>query len=292
MKRRDFIQKTGLATAGLMASSALMAHNEEEIIKKFGFQAYTVRDVIYNDMAGTLKSLKKAGYDYMELFDFQEGKLLGKPIKEAKAIIDKSKIEVRSIHVPTGSGGKVSGTLNHEFQRAIDDAAEFGAEFIVIPYLTDEERKSIDQYKALADKLNEAGAMCQKSNLQIAYHNHDFEFIELDGQIPYDVLLKTDPFLVKMELDLYWARFAGVNPLTLFRDHRGRFPLWHVKDLSLDEGQPMTEVGNGIIDWRQLFSQKGNAGLQYFFVEQDRNFALNSVESLKTSIKYLKKLSF
>lgn len=293
MKRRDFIQKTGLATAGLMASSSLMANmKEEEIIKRFGFQAYTVRDVIYKDMAGTLKSLRKAGYNYMELFDFQEGKLLGKPLKEAKAIIDKSKIKVRSIHVATGAGGKISGTLNHEFQRAVDEAAELGAEYIVIPYLTEDERKTLDQYKALADQLNKAGETCQKSGLQVAYHNHEFEFVELEGQVPYDVLLKTDPFLVKMELDLYWTRFAGKNPLTLFREHRGRFPLWHVKDLSIDEGQPMTEVGNGIIDWEQLFRQQKNAGLHYFFVEQDANFAVNSVESLKTSIKHLKKLTF
>ena len=294
MKRRQFIQKTGAATAGLMASSTyLMAHvKKEETIKKFGFQSYTVRDVLYKETAGTLESLKKAGYDYMELFDFQQGKLLGKPFKETKTIIERSALEVKSIHVMTGGTRKISGTLNHEFEKAIDGAAELGAKYIVIPFLTEEERKSIDQYKALTDKLNKAGALCQKSGIQLAYHNHGFEFIPLEGQVPYDVLLEADPSLLKMELDLYWVRFVQKDPLALIEKHPGRFPLWHVKDLSADKGHPMTEVGNGVIDWGVLFRQKKNAGMKYFFVEQDTGFAKNSLESLKTSIRYLKKLSF
>lgn len=293
MKRRDFIQKASLASAGVMAASPLLLQPlEDDVIKKLGFQAYTVRDVIYKDMPGTLKALRKAGYSYCELFDFQDGKILGKPISEAKAILEKSKIAVRSIHVPTGAGKKVSGTMNHEFQRAIDDAKELGAEYLVCPWLDSSERQTIDQYKALADLLQKCGEMCNNSGLGFAYHNHEFEFEELDGQIPYDLILATDPRLVQIELDIYWVRYAGLNPLTIMRENRGRIPFWHVKDLSLDEGKPMTEVGNGIIDWKQIFRHKEESGMKYFFVEQDRNFANNSVESLKTSLKYLKKINY
>lgn len=293
MKRRDFIQKASLASAGVMAASPLLSHPfEDGVIKTFGFQAYTVRDVIYKDMAGTLKTLRKAGYDYAELFDFQEGKILGKPIKEAKAILKKSKIDVKSIHVPTGAGKKVSGTMNHEFQRAIDDAKELGAEYLICPWLDSSERQSIDQYKALTDLLQTCGEMCAKSDLGFAYHNHEFEFEELDGQVPFDLILATDPNLVKIELDLYWVRYAEQNPLKIIRENSGRIPFWHVKDLSLDEGKPMTEVGNGIIDWKQMFKHKEESGMKYFYIEQDRNFANNSLESLATSVKYLKKLNY
>jgi len=295
MKRRDFIEKTSLATAGLLTSSGLISKAlDEDIVKAFGFQAYTVRDVIYDDMAGTLKSLRKAGFSYMELFDFQEGKILGKPIAEAKKIIDKSKLKVKSIHVPTGGTGnkKVSGTLNHEFQRAVDDAAELGAEYLVCPYLQAEERKSIDQYKVLAELLQKCGEMCQKSGLGFAYHNHEFEFEKLQGQIPFDILLETDPYFVKLELDIYWVRYAGLDPINIIRENAGRIPLWHVKDLSLDDDKKMTEVGNGIIDWEQLFRYQAESGMRYFYIEQDNYFAENSVESLKTSIKHMKKMRF
>ncbi|MFY0592384.1 sugar phosphate isomerase/epimerase family protein [Roseivirga sp.] len=295
MKRRDFIGKTSVATAGLMTAPGLVSKAlEEDIVKSFGFQAYTVRDVIYDDMAGTLKTLRKAGFSYMELFDFQEGKILGKPIAEAKKIIEKSKLKVKSIHVPTGAadGQKVSGTMNIDFQRAVDDAAELGAEYLVCPYLTQGERTKIDQYKALAELLQKCGEMCQKSGLGFAYHNHEFEFEKLQGQIPYDIILETDPYYVKLELDMFWVRYAGLDPINLIRENAGRIPLWHVKDLSLDDGKKMTEVGNGIIDWPQLFRYQVESGMRYFYVEQDTNFANNSIESLKTGIKHLKKMKY
>ena len=114
----------------------------------------------------------------------------------------------------------------------------------------------------------------------------------MEGQIPFDIILDTDPSAVQIELDIYWTRFAEQNPLKIFKENSGRVALWHVKDLSLDEGKPMTELGNGIIDWKQIFKHKEESGMKYFFIEQDRNFANNSLESLATSLKYLKKLNY
>lgn len=294
MNRRNFIQQSAMATAGLMAGNSLLANPFREKIKEFGFQVYTVRDVIQKDMAGTLKTLKRAGYDYAEFFDFGGGKLLGKSIQEARQVIDQSKLKVKSIHVMTGAQAPdMKGTIVNDWQKGVDEAAELGTEYLVCAYLLDFERKTIDQYKELADKFNKAGEICKKSGIQFAYHNHDFEFKELEGQIPYDILLnETESDLVKMELDIYWARHADQDPLKLFRDNLGRFPLWHVKDMELDEKRTMTEVGNGRIDWKQLFAHHPDAGLKYFFVEQDYNWQTDPVTSLKASIKYLKGLSF
>lgn len=287
MKRRDFIQKAGLATSATLFAPNLVANTYPfEAIKSFGFQSYTVRDVIYKDMPGTLKELGKAGYDYMEGFDFNNGKFLGKPVAETKKIIDDSKISVKSIHIMTPN-------MNGDWERDVQAASDLGAEFMACAFLMPNERQTLDQYKKLCELLNKSAEVAKSAGIQFAYHNHDFEFQELEGQIPMDVILKeTDADLVKVELDIYWARHAGINPLTFFSNNLGRVPLWHVKDLSLDEGQPMTEVGNGIIDWKPIFGHKNDAGLKYFFVEQDRNFATDSITSLKTSIKHLKKLSF
>lgn len=287
MKRRNFLQSAALAgSAALVAPSALAEAMRREKIKEFGFQSYTVRDFIMKDMAGTLKRLRKAGYTNMEGFNFGEGKLLGKPIAEAKEIISDNKITLKSIHIMTPN-------LGDNMQKTIDDAAELGTEYLVCAYLMPNERESIDQYKALCEQFNTFGEMAKKSGIQFAYHNHDFEFQEIDGQLPMDVILKeTSSSNVQIELDIYWARKAGINPLTFFRDNSGRVPLWHVKDLSLDEGQPMTEIGNGIIDWKQIFAHKKDAGLRYFFIEQDANFEVDSLTSLETSIKHLKKMSY
>ncbi|MHA7101294.1 sugar phosphate isomerase/epimerase family protein [Roseivirga pacifica] len=294
MNRRKFLSQSALASAGLLAAPSLFANSMEAKIKSFGFQVYTLRDVIYKDMEGTLSTMKKAGYDYAEFFDFAEGKLLQKPVKEAKAIIDKTKIKPRSIHVMTGAmAPEQKGTILNDWQMSVDAAAELGAEYLICAYLMDFERETIDQYKALAEKFNEAGEACKKAGIQFCYHNHDFEFQKIDGQLPYDILLKeTDPGLMKMELDIYWAKYINVDPVKLFQADKGRYPLWHVKDLSAKQDRLMTEVGNGTIDWAEIFSHANDAGMKGFFVEQDRNFASDSVSSLQTSINYLKKLKY
>lgn len=294
MKRREFVQKSALASAGVLAASPLMSAIEAEKIKEFGVQIYTVRDLISKDYEGTLKSLKKVGFDYCEAFDFGDGKLLGKSIKDAKAAFAKAKLPIRSIHASTGATTpKVSGTMNNDWQRAVDDAAELGAKYLVCPYLQSVERENIDQYKKLAELLSKCGEISRKSNIQFLYHNHEFEFQELDGQIPYDILLKeTDPYWLKMELDIYWARFADVDPIKLFRDNPQRFPLWHVKDMDLNEERNMTEVGKGRIDWKQLFTHKNDAGMMSFFIEQDRNWTVDPMSSTATGLKHLKGLRF
>jgi len=287
MKRRNFLQSAALAgSAALLAPNAIAETLRRERIKEFGFQAYTVRDFIYKDMPSTLKRLRKAGFDFMEGFDFGGGKLLQKPISEAKEILKDQKMGIKSLHIMTGN-------LNNTWEQDIDDAADLGAEYIACAYLMPNERESIDQYKALTELFNKCAEKAKSAGIQFAYHNHDFEFQELDGQLPMDVILsETDEDLVKIELDIYWARRAGINPLTFFRDNLKRVPLWHVKDLSMAEGQPMTEVGNGIIDWEQIFKHKDDSGMKYFFVEQDANFQEDSLSSLETSIKHLKKLYY
>jgi len=294
MDRRTFISNAALAGAAVAASPNLLARTLDESIKKYGFQAYTVRDVIYKDMPGTLKRLRKAGYDYMEAFDFGNGKLMGKSIADAKQIVEDAKLELKSIHVMTGAAAPdMKGTMMNEWQMAVDQAAELGAKYIVCAYLMDFERESIDQYKALAELFNKCGEAAAKSGLQFCYHNHEFEFQTLDSQLPMDVILnETDADKVKLELDIYWARFAGINPIQFFSQNLGRIPLWHVKDLSIKQDNLMTEVGNGIIDWKQMFQYQNDSGLEAFFVEQDRNFAVDSVSSLEASQRYLRKLKF
>jgi sugar phosphate isomerase/epimerase len=294
MKRREFVQKTALASAGVLASSSLMATMAPDKIKEFGVQIYTVRDLIAKDYYGTLKALRKTGFDYCEAFGFGDGKLLGKSIKDAKAAFAKAKLPIRSIHASTGATTpNVSGTMNNDWQRAVDDAAELGAKYLVCPYLQTEERKNIDQYKRLAELMNKCGEASIKSGIQFLYHNHEFEFQELDGEIPYDIILKdTDSYLVKMELDIYWVRFADQDPLKMFRENPKRFPLWHIKDMETAATRNMTEVGKGRIDWRQLFAHAPDAGMTSFFIEQDRNWATDPIRSTATGLKHLKGLRY
>ncbi len=161
---------------------------------------------------------------------------------------------------------------------------EVGQEYAALGYLREEERRSMDDYKRVADLLNSAGEKAKKKGIQLCYHNHDFEFQELEGQLPmYYLLDNTDPELVKMELDLYWITKAKYDIKDFFNKYNGRIPLWHVKDM--DASGDFTEVGSGSVDFETAFANKEVAGMKHFFVEQDQSN--NPIKSIKKSFDYV-----
>ncbi len=150
--------------------------------------------------------------------------------------------------------------------------------------MSPEKRANINQYKVLAERINKAGEICKNAGLQLAYHNHDFEFDKLDGEYGYEVLLNnTDENLVKFEMDLYWVVRAGWNPNELFKKQPGRFPLWHVKDMDKIDKTKNTEVGTGLVDFNTIFSGAALSGVKHFMVEQENNYKPDIFTSIKTS---------
>ncbi|MEO8719868.1 MAG: sugar phosphate isomerase/epimerase, partial [Ginsengibacter sp.] len=212
--------------------------------------------------------------------------------KEFKGFLKRSGLVMYSSHYMLGeqkfNGNALKGTILNDWDKAVDDAAEVGLKYMVCAFLMESERGDLDQYKRIADHLNKAGERCKKSGIQLCYHNHDFEFIKQDNQYPYDILLTADKDLVKMEMDLYWIKKAGMNPMELFKKHPGRFPLWHVKDMDNTPEHSFTEVGNGTINFKEIFEHKNEAGMKYFYVEQDKTPG-DPFVSIKESIDYIKK---
>jgi sugar phosphate isomerase/epimerase len=227
----------------------------------------------------------------VELFGYSDGKFFGKSPKEFKSLLQGLGLTAPSGHYQTGNTTPdAKGTLINDWNRAADDAAEVGQKYMICAYLFPDERKTLDDYKRHAELFNKAAEVSKKRNLQFGYHNHDFEFVTLGGQVPYDLLLKqTDPKLVQMELDLYWAAFAGRDPVALFKKHPGRFPMWHVKDMEKSTSRTFAEVGTGSIDFKRIFAAAKTAGLQHYFVEQDQT-KRDPMESIEISHKNLQKI--
>ncbi|HSR37667.1 MAG TPA: sugar phosphate isomerase/epimerase, partial [Phnomibacter sp.] len=135
---------------------------------------------------------------------------------------------------------------------------------------------------------NRAAELTTASGLKFAYHNHAFEFEKFGDTSGYDLLLnETDKNMVKMELDLYWVYNAGKDPFELFKQHPGRFVMWHVKDMDKNDKNKQTEVGNGSIDFKAIFKKAKQSGLEYFFVEQE-NYDVSPYDSIEKSIRYVK----
>jgi sugar phosphate isomerase/epimerase len=313
--RRQFLQQSGLlALAGILlprkaGSEILSRVNAQHSI---GLQLYTLGDLMTKDTMATLKALAAIGYTELESAGSEKGNFYGYAPKELASVIKDLGMHWRSAHV----GGapfnpeqimKMAKTaqdsarikqylakikdmpktfnLKENYKELADQAAEGGLSYLVcasIPVST------LDEIKTAAEVFSKAGEACKKVGVQFAYHNHTTEFDNVGGHRPFDYILSnTDKENVKMELDLAWATKAGENPVELFKKHPGRFPLWHVKDLDPKTKDP-TEVGNGFIDFKPVFSAASVSGMKYFFVEQDG--AAHPLESVKTSFQNLQKI--
>ena len=280
-KRRQFIKT--LSTGGLVCFlpwHSLFAANSNNM--EIGLQLYTIRDQMEKDVEGTLKSVSGIGYNWLEAAGYRDGKLYNMKPAGFTAFINQLGMKLISSHV---------SLTDENIDEAIEAHIEAGCKYIIIPYLSQSERQSIDDYKRLAEKLNRMGEKTDKAGIRIGYHNHDFEFETMDGQKGMDVLMdETNPRLVTFEIDLFWVLYAGINPLEYMEQHPGRFELWHLKDMNNREDKDFTEVGNGIIDFEMIFKAAEKSDMKYFFVEQDM-CQRPPMECIRISYDNLKKMN-
>lgn len=250
-------------------------------LERIGLQLYTARDDMAKDFDGTLARVAAIGYRDVEFAGY-----FGRSPAAVRAVLDRNGLKAPSSHVGTAAA------VTTDWDKTLDAAREVGHEYLVVAWLTEQERRTLDDYRKLGDVFNTAGEKAKQAGARFAYHNHDFEFVRMDGQLPYDVLLeRTDPALVAMELDLFWITKAGHSSLAYFDKHPRRFPLVHVKDMDDSSEQRMVDVGRGAIDFARIFAAREKAGIRHFFVEHD-NPKPSALESAKTSYEYLAGLKF
>jgi sugar phosphate isomerase/epimerase len=280
MRRREFIQNSAFAAAGLLALPSFLHAGKAK--SGIGLQLYTLRDTIQQDPKGVLQKVADFGYKKLETFAYADGKIFGMPFAEFGTFIRGLGMKVTSGHYG------LDMTKSDKWEKAVTDARSIGQEYMVVPYLNEPERKSIDDYKSICASLNKAGEVVKKYGMKFSYHNHDFEFQTLDGQIPYDVMLaELDPKLVSMEMDIFWVVNAGKDPLQYFEKYPGRFTQWHVKDMDKSDKSKNADVGTGTIDWKAIFAKAKQSGMKHFYVEQE-SYPGAPIDSVEASIKYLK----
>lgn len=222
-----------------------------------GLQLFTVRAAMAQDVPGTLARIAAVGYREVEFAGYFDTP----PARIRRVLAD------NGLAAPAAHLNVAPAALRDSPAQWIDAAAEAGHRFLVLPWLDVQERRTLDQYRALADTMNVFAELCRAAGLAFAYHNHDFEFAALDGVPPFDLLMqRCDPDLVGFELDLYWAVHAGRDPRAVLAQYPGRFPLCHVKDRA--PGGAMADVGAGTIDFAAIFASP-DAAFRHYFVERD-----------------------
>jgi sugar phosphate isomerase/epimerase len=289
MTRRRFIQHAGT----FAASSAVGPAFVQRTRYKMGLQLYTMRAAMRQDVDGSLKRIAGLGYEELETYGFDPEGIRYYGL-DAKAFAQR--LKDLNLTTPTGHYDlnrfvtTSVDDLKHYFDRCIQGARALGQTYITWPFI-DEDSRTLDKFKVVAERLNLIGEQARKAGLQVAYHNHDFEFVEQNGQIGYDIILKeTDPALVKLQIDLYWvAHGSKLTPHEWFTRAPGRFVMWHVKDMH-KTSRDYTELGNGTIDFTRIWPDTELAGMKYFYVEQGGNFTHDPFRSVSDSAEYVKRV--
>jgi sugar phosphate isomerase/epimerase len=238
---------------------------------QLALELYTVRDETRHDFVGTLRRVSQIGYAGVEFAGY--GDLSA---TDMSALLSETRLKAVSSHLGLDSleGPQLDASIRY--------CMDIGCAFIVLPFLPEEYRTQ-ESIRVLAPRLNAIGQQCQEHGITFAYHNHDFGFTRVDTSYLLDYLLQqSDPSLVKIELDAFWAAYAGVDPVSYLQALADRAVLVHLKDMAADRS--MTEVGKGILDMQQICTFTQAHGL-WGIVEHDHP-QIPSLESARISFEY------
>jgi sugar phosphate isomerase/epimerase len=293
MNRRSFLLSSAASSLALAPSASLLAAlaKDNAYRANIGIQLYTLRDALSKDAAGTLKKVAEAGYKQVELFGFPNCQPLIDGAKAAGLAINSAHFEWDSVINPKDDAMS-------DFQKIIARAKELGIGNLVIPYLQDNVRKTLDDYKRIAANANKAAALTKAAGIQLSYHNHAFEFQPKEGgKTGYDIFMAEFSEDMKFEIDVFWIKVGGLEPAELITKLSGRVSQLHLKDLKPGLKLPeygsipqdaFKELGNGMIPMEPIIEAAAKAGVKHCHVEQDHS--PNPLASIKQSVDYLAKL--
>lgn len=286
--RRDFLKTTAAGALGMAVLSPMGLASCTPKSTGVGLQLYSIRDAMDQDVPGSLKKVADMGYKFLEMAGYSDGKFYGYTPEEFKKMANDLGMEVLSSHTMVEAEG-----ITIDNAKIMADAhAELGVKYCVQPWVNEPDR-NIESYKKMIGDWNEVGRIMKDVGIQFGYHNHNFEFLNIDGIVPYyDLFLpEMDADLITMEIDLYWVTKAGQDPVEMFEKYPGRFQLFHLKDMYTETPpyfdvikDDISPVGAGLIDFKRVMAAKDLAGMKYFFVEDDNQGNGKPFEGIQTSI--------
>jgi sugar phosphate isomerase/epimerase len=237
----------------------------------FALQLYTVRDHLEQDFPGTLERVKEIGYDCVELAGYGSY-----TPAECKQLLDDIGLIPVSAHVGLHE-------LSVDASSVIETLQTVGVKYAPLSAGADSE----DDWREIARALEAAGAMLRAAGITLCYHNHAHEFEKIGDQYILDFLFDaTKPDHLAAQIDTYWVKYGGEDPVAFIKKYAGRCPLLHIKDMTADEDPTFAEVGQGIIDWGPVFAAGAEAGVEWYIVEQDTCTG-DSIDSARISAEFM-----
>jgi sugar phosphate isomerase/epimerase len=314
--RREFLKNTSLlATAAAVTPFAnIVAELKQE--NKLGIQLFSIPKMLSEDYIGGIKMLQSLGFKELELFGpfpfsaekakkswegagkmlgFSGSGYFGRTAKDVKKILDD--------HGMTSPGTHTDLETLETNMGALGEAAHIlGHKYVTLPAIPDDRRKTLDDYKRIAEAFNKIGESAKKQGIKFGYHNHGYGIKPMNGQIPLQIILdNTDPNLVFFEMDIFWTTAGGADPIEYLTKYSNRYKMLHLKDMKekkqfagdgggMNDWIPMfglmASAGDGVLDLQGIVKKAKEVGVEHYFVEQD--MVQGPEVALKRSVDYLK----
>lgn len=276
LNRRNFMQFSTLAATSMMLPGLKALASVGRKVGPIGLQLYTVRQMMQKNVARTLNKIATIGYSEVEFAGY-----FGHSAQEISVMLADNGLTAPSAHIGIDD-------FEHNFEQILDSVAVVGHKYLVLAWLPPKDR-TLDRYKEIIEKLNQNGEKAKSAGVQLAYHNHNFEFENVDGEIPYEMILtQTDEKLVQLELDLFWFALAKQDPLKVINRYPGRVPAVHIKDMG--KNSKMVNAGTGTIDFMRIFQASKKAGIKHYFVEDDETRDITG--TIEAGYNYLSKVRY
>jgi sugar phosphate isomerase/epimerase len=245
---------------------------------RIALQLYTVREQASENFVGMLTEVAGAGYDAIEFAGY--GAL---PATEVRKVIDDLGLRAISSHVGFQR-------FADDPERVIEELRVLGCDYAVVPGIP-KELRGFEAVPSLSEHFNRWGDACKLAGLRFGYHNHGWELEPLHGSTMLDLLAAgTDPTVVDLQIDIFWALAAGADPVSLIRSHAGRVATLHAKEMAAGADRKDTTVGDGVTDWSAVMAAARDAGTAWFIVEQEDD-PPNAYRDIRRSLRNLKKMT-
>jgi len=314
--RRRFIKAATIYSAGSVMLPELLVANSGKKISNPGLQVWSLAKYLDKDVEGTLKMIADHGYKELELYGpypfsseqdkagwnqivplvgFSKSGYFGQSAREFRIVLDRYGLKTPAMHVGLDTLRKNMGEL-------AEAAHILGQSYAGIASIPADERKTLDDYKRIADDFNKIGENAKANGIRFYYHNHGYGLQPREGVVPFNIILdRTDPTLVFLEMDVYWTTAGGADPIKYLDANPGRFKLMHVKDMkkqvrfSGDGGDPsqwielfpfITDAGTGVLGLKKIVDHAQRAGVEHFIIENDA--VTDPVDSLRKGSNFLK----
>lgn len=280
MKGRSVFARFIASSIGLFVSVNILQAQE------IGLQLYSLRNEFKTDVPGTLAKIKE-----WKIKQIEGGGTYGLPADEYKKLLQQNNLEM----VSYGAGFE---ELEKNPQAIIDNAKAFGAKYVMCAWVPHKEGEfTMDDIKKAIDVFSKAGKLMYENGIKLCYHPHGYEFLPYENGTMFDYMVKnTDPRYVNYEMDVFWVKHPGQDPVALLKKYPNRFLMMHLKDRAPgtegnQNGRAPDEtnvvLGQGDVGIAAIMKEAKKIGIKYYFIEDE---SPKAVEQIPQSLEFLRKL--